>query len=118
MSLRMHTAMPAVLPSELSVSTAAGTDSIRLVGPGMWGLIYRSVNGPFSYRVLPGDTPVQQIHSMRKWVGALPRRFLAPVEEVNNSWHPKRVFDFVRYKVGNSAISLAEALRHTDPAFR
>jgi len=84
----------------------------------MWGLIYRSVNGPFSYRVLPGDTPVQQIHSMRKWVGALPRRFLAPVEEVNNSWDPKRVFDFVRYKVGNSAISLAEALRHTDPAFR
>lgn len=100
--------MLATIPETVVAETRDGPETLTLVGPSVWGVIYRSAAEGEYYRVLqPEEAPAAVISQAARWVGGPPKQGLAAIVEAGQSLRVDSTFVFVRY-VLRGARNLAE----------
>lgn len=97
--------------TELELDVEGRADSLVRAGTSLHGWIYRSLEHPCCYRLVPLDEmPIQRKHDLQKWVGTQRTGTV-----IAKAWQPTADLPFyvVKYEVDGLRRTLAEAL--TDP---
>lgn len=93
-------------------------DELVLVGPSMWGSVYRSADTPSFYRVIPIEgAPLEMRHQAVEMV-SLPRQMgVAPVVEATQTSIGDHSYFSIRYELPRG-VPLAQSLRNPDTSVR
>ncbi len=101
---------------ELELEVEGQSDSIVRAGASIHGWIYRSLEHPRCYRLVPLDEmPMQRKHDLQKWVG---HEYAGTI--ITKAWQPTADLPFyvVEYEVDGLQGTLAEALADPVPRNR
>jgi hypothetical protein len=110
-----------MLPEKLTIHTRQGERSALLVGPSMWGYIYRETKDAYFYRILPiEDVPyAETMHEIKQLKNAIRQRQVAPIVEAEQEPQviDNKVYFYIRYEI-NASFTWLDIIKHKDIEFR
>jgi tetratricopeptide (TPR) repeat protein len=92
-------------------------DKLTFIGPGFWGLIYRSKKGPSFYRLIPiKQVPLEKRDKVRKWIYKPRMPGIAPIVEARQPLNFNDLF-FIRYEI-KAEKTWIDVIANTDISIR